>query len=301
MQDYRNNQYINGLLLALLCYTSWGIFPVYWKFLKAVPAEQILAHRIVWSLVFLIILLVILRNKTVIKYLINWRITGLLLITGSLVCSNWGIYIFAVNHNQIVDTSLGYYINPIVNVLLGVIFLKERLGRLQQWAVVFAISGIVWLTVYIGRLPWISLYLALSFGTYGLIRKKANLESLPALLIETLLLMPVALGYILFSEHRGTGAFMHGSWWISVLLIIAGPVTALPLYWFGKAATRIPLSTIGFIQYLSPTIALFIGIFVYHEPFRTPYILAFLMVWTGLILYSLSILRDYRLLRVHSG
>ncbi len=301
MQDNRNSQYINGLLLALLCYASWGVFPVYWKLLKSVPSDQILAHRIVWSLFFLAILMVMLRNKTVLNYIKNWRITGLLLLTGSLVCSNWGVYIFAVNHNRIVDTSLGYYINPIVNVLLGVIFLKEKLGRLQKWAVFFALSGIIWLTFYIGRLPWISVYLAISFGAYGLLRKKANLESLPALLIETLLLTPVALGYLFLAEHNGNGSFMHGPWWISVLLIVGGPVTALPLYWFGKAATRIPLSTIGFIQYLSPTIALLIGIFVYHEPFKTPYIIAFLMVWTGLALYTLSILRDYRLLKARAA
>lgn len=297
MPKTRNSQYISGLLLALLCYASWGIFPIYWKLLKQVPSDQILAHRIVWSFVFLAILLAALRNKMVFNYLINWRIAGLLLITGTLVCSNWGVYIYAVNHNRIVDTSLGYYMNPMVNVMLGVIFLKERLGRLQQLAVLFAIAGIVWLTIYVGRLPWISVYLAFSFGTYGLLRKKANLESLPALLIETMLLTPLALGYLLIAGYHGTGSFMHGSWLISVLLIIGGPVTALPLYWFGKAATRIPLSTIGFIQYLSPTIALLIGIFVYGEPFKTPYIIAFAMVWTGLALFSISIIRDYRLLK----
>lgn len=297
MPKTRNSQYISGLLLALLCYASWGIFPIYWKLLKEVPSDQILAHRIVWSFVFLAILLAALHNKMVFKYLTNWRIAGLLLITGTLVCSNWGVYIYAVNHDRIVDTSLGYYMNPMVNVLLGVIFLKERLSRLQQLAVLFAIAGIVWLTIYVGRLPLISVFLAFSFGTYGLLRKKANLESLPALLIETMLLTPLALGYLLLSEHHGTGSFMHGSWLISVLLIIGGPVTALPLFWFGKAATRIPLSTIGFIQYLSPTIALMIGIFVYGEPFKTPYIIAFVMVWTGLVLFSISILRDYRLNR----
>jgi chloramphenicol-sensitive protein RarD len=297
MPKTRNSQYISGLMLALLCYASWGIFPIYWKILKEVPSDQILAHRIVWSFVFLAILLTALRNKMVFKYLANWRVAGLLLITGTLVCSNWGVYIYAVNHDRIVDTSLGYYMNPMVNVLLGVIFLKEKLGRLQQLAVLFAIAGIVCLTIYVGRLPWISVFLAFSFGTYGLLRKKANLESLPALLIETMLLTPLALGYLFLAEHHGTGSFMHGSWLISVLLIIGGPVTALPLYWFGKAATRIPLSTIGFIQYLSPTIALLIGIFVYGEPFKTPYIIAFAMVWTGLVLFSISIIRDYRLLK----
>ncbi|HOW31067.1 MAG TPA: EamA family transporter RarD [Bacteroidales bacterium] len=294
MQQNRNSQYVSGLLLALLCYASWGIFPIYWKLLKHVPSDQILAHRIVWSLVFLAILMMFLRNKLVIKYLRDIRIIGLLLLTGFLVCSNWGIYIYAVNHNRIVDTSLGYYMNPMVNVLLGVIFLKEKLGKLQQLAVFFAIAGIVWLTIYIGRLPWISVYLALSFGTYGLLRKKANLESLPALLIETLLLSPLAIGYLLFAEHQGIGTFLHGGWLTSALLIVGGPVTALPLYWFGKAATRVPLSTIGFIQYLSPTIALLLGIFLYGEPFKTPYIVAFAMVWTGLILYSVSIIKNYR-------
>lgn len=298
MPDNRNSQYFSGLMLAVLCYTSWGIFPVYWKLLKAVPSDQILVHRIVWSFVFLAILLAFLKNRQVFRYLKDIRIAGLLLMTGLLVGSNWGVYIYAVNHDRIVDTSLGYYMNPMVNVLLGVIFLKERLSRIQKLAVLFAVGGIVWLTLYVGRLPWISVYLALSFGAYGLLRKKANLDSLPAVLIETLMLTPLAIGYLLFAEYQGTGAFLHGSWLISVLLIIGGPVTALPLYWFGKAATKIPLSTIGFIQYLSPTIALLIGIFVYGEPFRLPYMVAFSMVWIGLALYTISILRDYRARRL---
>ncbi|HNX43755.1 MAG TPA: EamA family transporter RarD [Bacteroidales bacterium] len=298
MPDNRNSQYFSGLMLAVLCYTCWGIFPVYWKLLKEVPSDQILVHRIVWSFIFLGILLAFLRNRQVIRYLKDIRIAGLLLMTGLLVGSNWGVYIYAVNHDRIVDTSLGYYMNPMVNVLLGVIFLKERLSRIQKLAVLFAVGGIVWLTLYVGRLPWISVYLALSFGAYGLLRKKANLESLPAVFIETMLLTPLAIGYLLFAEYQGTGAFLHGSWLISVLLIIGGPVTALPLYWFGKAATKIPLSTIGFIQYLSPTIALLIGIFVYREPFRIPYVVAFAMVWTGLALYTISILRDYRTRRL---
>jgi chloramphenicol-sensitive protein RarD len=220
-----------------------------------------------------------------------------LLLTGTLIGGNWFVYIYAVNHNHIVEASLGYYINPLVNVLLGVVFLHERLRKLQVVAVLFAFIGVTWLTFHLGRVPWISLYLAVSFALYGLFRKKANLESLPGLLIETLLLSPVALIYLLFVNQQGSGLFLHHSWLTDALLIMGGPVTAIPLYWFGKAATRIPLSTIGFIQYLSPTLQLLIGLLVYHEAFSPVYLASFGLVWVGLGIYTVSVIRDYRLKR----
>jgi chloramphenicol-sensitive protein RarD len=294
MRSQQRSNYLSGLLLALACYASWGIFPLYWKLLALVPAQQILAHRIVWSMVFLSAMLLVLRNRNFLVYLRAPKTLGLLLITGSLIGGNWFVYIYAINHNHIVEASLGYYINPLVNVLLGVVFLHERLRKLQVVAVLLALAGVSWLTFHIGRVPWVSLFLAVSFGLYGLLRKKANLESLPGLFIETLLLSPVALYYLWFVNQQGAGAFLHYSWVTDSLLILGGPVTAVPLFWFGKAATRIPLSTIGFIQYLSPTISLLIGLLVFHEAFSPVYLASFGLVWAGLLIYSYSLIREYR-------
>ncbi|MBK7173188.1 MAG: EamA family transporter RarD [Bacteroidales bacterium] len=294
MPKQERSLYLSGLFYALACYSAWGVFPLYWKMLSAVPSDQILAHRIIWSVAFLLIILLATRNQTVIGYLKDKRILGLLFITGLLIGGNWFVYIYAVNHNHIVEASLGYYINPLVNVLLGVVFLGERLKKAQIIAVALAFAGVSWLTFHLGRVPWVSLYLAVSFAVYGLIRKKANLESLPGLLIETLLLSPLAIYYLWFVQQQGTGMFLNHSWLTDFLLILGGPVTAIPLFWFGKAATRIPLSTIGFIQYLSPTLQLLIGLVVYKEPFSPVYIISFGLVWAGLILYTLSIIRDYR-------
>lgn len=298
MKQQNRDTYLSGLFYALACYATWGLFPLYWKLLSDVPAEQILAHRVIWSAVYLLAMLFVLRNRNFLVYIKRPKTLGLLLVTGLLIGGNWGVYIYAVNHNHIVESSLGYYINPLVNVLLGVVFLKERLGKLQVIAVAFALAGVTWLTFHLGHVPWISLFLAVSFALYGLFRKKANLESLPGLLIETLLLSPMALFYLWFVNQQGSGMFLHSPLFINVLLVLGGPVTAIPLFWFGKAATRIPLSTIGFIQYISPTLQLILGLFVFREPFSAVYLASFGLVWIGLVIYSVSLVRDYRKRRV---
>jgi len=286
--------YKSGLVYALLSYGIWGIFPLYWKLLLHVPPQQILAHRIVWSLIFLVVILLWRRNKIFIQYLTSPGTLLLLALTGVLIGSNWFTYIYAVNNNHIVDSSLGYYINPMVNVLLGVVFLKERLTRIQLIAVLFAFTGVAYLSFHYGRLPVISLILAFSFGIYGLLRKKANLQSMPGLMVETLLLSPVALWYLWHMNTLGSGSFGHYSIITDLLLIVGGPVTALPLFWFGIAATRIPLSTLGFIQYLAPTVQLLIGVFVFKEIFDTAYLITFAFVWTGLGFYTYSIIRELK-------
>ena len=255
--------YKSGLVYAIISYAIWGIFPLYWKMLLHVPPQQILAHRVIWSLIFLFALLAWRRDRVFIQYLSNPKILGILVLSGALIGTNWFTYIYAVNNNHIVDASLGYYINPMVNVLLGVVFMKERLSRIQKIAVAFAFAGIAYLTFHYGRIPVLSLVLAFSFGFYGLIRKKANLQSMPGLMVETLLLAPVALWYLWHVNTMGTGAFGHYSRFYDILLMLGGPVTAIPLFWFGIAATRIPLSTLGFIQYLSPTLQLLIGILIF--------------------------------------
>ncbi len=286
--------YKSGLVYALLSYCCWGVFPLYWKLLLHVPPQQILAHRIVWSMLFLFIILAWRRDRLFIRYLKSPRILGVLLLTAALIGGNWFVYIYAVNNNHIVDASLGYYINPIVNILLGVLFLKERLTRIQIVAVTFAFAGVAYLSYHYGRLPVISLFLAFSFGFYGLLRKKINLQSMPGLVVETVLLSPVALWYLWHMNSVGAGAFGHYSTLADVLLVLGGPVTALPLFWFGIAATRIPLSTLGFIQYLSPTIQLLIGIFVFSEAFDSAYLVSFGLVWTGLAIYTYSVINGLK-------
>jgi chloramphenicol-sensitive protein RarD len=256
-----------------------------------VPPQQILAHRIVWSMLFLFIILAWRRERLFLNYLTSPRTLGILMLTGALIGGNWFIYIYAVNNNHIVDASLGYYINPMVNILLGVVFLKERLSRIQLIAVAFAFAGVAYLTVHYGKLPIISLFLAFSFGLYGLLRKKANLQSMPGLMVETLLLAPVALWFLWHVNSIGSGSFTHYSVFTDLLLILGGPVTALPLFWFGIAATRIPLSTLGFIQYLSPTLQLLLGIFIFKEPFNAAYLVSFGLVWTGLGIYTYSVIK----------
>jgi chloramphenicol-sensitive protein RarD len=294
LTQQQHKLYKSGLVYALVSYGVWGVFPLYWKLLSHVPPQQILAHRIVWSLLFLFVILAWRRERLFIQYLTTPRILGTLMLTGILIGGNWFTYIYAVNNNHIVDASLGYYINPMVNILLGVVFLKERLSRIQVIAVAFALAGVAFLTIHYGRLPVISLFLAFSFGGYGLLRKKANLQSMPGLMVETLLLAPVALWYLWHMNSLGTGSFGHTSMLANVLLILGGPVTALPLFWFGIAATRIPLSTLGFIQYLSPTIQLLIGIFVFSEPFDTAYLISFALVWIGLGIYTYSVIQTIK-------
>ncbi len=297
MIDHKKKAYTKGLFAAILSYSLWGIFPIYWKLLDDVPAEQILAHRIIWSLIFLAGVILLIKNKSFLTYIKSRRILVTLLITSILIAVNWGVYIYAVNQNKIVESSLGYYINPIMNIILGVVFMKERLTRPQIIAVSFAIAGLIWLTIHIGTLPWISLVLPLSFALYGLLRKKIDLESLPGLLIETLIIAPIAILYLIYVEHNHTGAFMHYSALTDFLLILGGPVTAIPLFLFGMAATRIPLSTIGFVQYLSPTISLLLGLFLYKESFSTDYVISFCLVWIGLSIYLYSVFKSYRVKR----
>jgi len=289
LTEQQQKLYKSGLVYAIVSYSIWGVFPLYWKMLLHVPPQQILAHRIVWSMIFLFIILAWRREKVFIQYLSSPKILATLLLTGALIGTNWFTYIYAVNNDHIVDASLGYYINPMVNVFLGMVFLKERLTRLQGIAVAFAFAGVGFLTYHYGKLPVISLILAFSFGLYGLIRKKANLQSMPGLMVETLLLAPVALWYLWHVNTLGTGAFWHYSSLTDMLLILGGPVTALPLFWFGIAATRIPLSTLGFIQYLAPTIQLMIGIFVFREVFHAAYMVSFALVWIGLGIYTYSV------------
>jgi chloramphenicol-sensitive protein RarD len=284
--------YNRGIGYAVTCYVVWGFLPVYWKAITDVPAVRVLAHRIIWSFVFLLVWVLFTKRQTFLGYLRQPRLLWRLGFAGCVASANWGIYIYAVSSHHIVEAGLGYYINPLVNVLLGYVFLKERLAGMQKIAVALALTGVAYVTISYGRFPWISLLLAASFGLYGLLKKKAGLESMPALTIETMMVSPLALAYLFYTADSGASAsFFTSSGTTGVLLVVSGIVTAVPLFWFGKSAQAIPLSTLGFIQYVCPTLQLLLGIFVYGETFGSEYLLCFVFVWAGLLFYTLSILR----------
>jgi len=284
--------YNQGIIYALACYILWGLFPIFWKLITGVPAVNVLAHRIVWSFVILFTWVFFTNRPTFISYVKQPKLLLKLGLAGFVVSANWGIYIYAVASNHIVEAGLGYYINPLINVFLGYIFLKERLATMQKIAVVLALIGVVYFTISYGQFPWISLLLATTFGLYGLLKKKANLESMPALTVETMMVFPFALAFLIYtSEGSPAIPFFPASAVTSSLLIISGLITAIPLFWFGKSAQVIPLSTMGFIQYLCPTLQLLLGIFVYNETFGIEYLICFAFVWAGLICYTISILK----------
>lgn len=276
-----------GVLYALGAYLCWGFFPIYWRLLKGVPALEILAHRMTWSLVFLGLLLGLKRHwRWVLPALKDKKTLGTFALSATLLSLNWWLYIWAVNAGFIVETSLGYFINPLVNVLLGVLFLKERLRRAQALAVLVAVGGVLYLTVSYGRLPWIALSLGISFAVYGLLRKTASLGSLEGLSFEAALLSVPAVGFLFWLALNQQGSFGHVDLKTSLLLVGGGVATAVPLLLFAAGARRIPLVTMGILQYLAPSIQLAIGVLLYHEPFDRHRLLGFGLVWLALVLYS---------------
>ena len=284
----------SGALYAVLAYTAWGLLPVYWKFFGQVPAIEVLSHRIIWSMLFLMGLLAGQQRITELTQL--WRDRqrmGVLLVTGLLLTFNWGLYIYGVNTGRVVETSLGYFINPLVNVLLGFVVLKERLQGGQRLAVLLAGLGVANFVWQIGTVPWIALALAASFAFYGLLRKLVPVTPLVGLAVETLLIAPVALVIIGHGAATGTGHFSAGGW-IALLFIGAGVVTSFPLLWFNNAAKRLRLSTLGFFQYIAPSLQLLLGIFLYREPFTQTHMVTFGLIWLALLTYSTTSLKLQR-------
>lgn len=278
-----------GLTYAVLAYLLWGAFPVYFKALQSVPPLEILGHRIVWSLVFVLLLLAAQRRWQWLRQLTQRPRTILVFAASALAVSvNWGVYILSVSSGRIVDASLGYFMNPLVSVLLGTLVLRERLGGVQWLAVGIAAAGVVWLTWHAGRLPWIGLVLALSFGLYGLLRKTAPLASLEGLSVETLLLLPVAACYLGWLGSTGQAAAAGASSETWLLLLAAGPVTAAPLLLFAAAARRISLATLGVVQYLGPTLQLLLAVHLYGEPFEPTKVVGYGAIWLALAVYTLD-------------
>jgi chloramphenicol-sensitive protein RarD len=271
----------------------WGLFPLYWPLLRPAGAVEILAHRIVWSLVFTVLLMSGLRGLAALRA-VGRRGLALLSLAAVFVSVNWGIYIWAVNHGHVVETSLGYFINPLVSVMLGVIFLGERL-RWGQWiAVGVAAVSVLVLTLDYGRPPWIALVLAGSFGMYGFVKKKAGIAALPSLTVETGLLFLPALAYLVLLHARGAATFTHAGPVEDVLLVACGVITAVPLLCFGAAANRIPLSMLGLLQYLAPALQFLCGVLVFHEPMPSSRWIGFALVWLGLGWFSVESVLHHR-------
>ena len=282
-----------GVIYAASAFVIWGVIPIYWKeALGGIDAVEIVMHRIVWTLVFAIAALAAWeRLPKLYEALTTRRSIMALSVSAVLIAINWGIFIWAVTVDRIIETSLGYYINPLVNFVLGAAFLGERLTRIQLIAVALATLGVLNQTLSLGYLPWVSLVLAVSFGFYGLIRKTVAVESLEGLTVESIILAPAALGYIAYLTVTKQGAFTHVNWMTDLNLVIAGPLTAIPLLLFAAGARLVRLSTIGFLQYLAPSIALLIAVFIYHEPFTTAHVITFACIWAALILISWEALR----------
>jgi len=274
-----------GILYGIGAYVIWGFFPIYWKLLHQVSAIQLIGHRIIWSFLLLFAIILITKQWTELRANINAKVLQIYAIAALLVGANWLIYVWAVNANFIVETSLGYFINPLLSVLLGVIFFKEKL-RIAQWIpVVLAALGVAYLTYVYGRLPYIALSLAFSFGLYGLVKKLSPLGSLYGLTIETGILFIPALGYLIFVEANHTGSFLHLGVTSDLLMIGAGLVTTIPLLMFASAVRSIPLWVVGLLQYITPTLQFLIGILIYKEPFSHNQLIGFGIVWAALIVF----------------
>lgn len=285
---------LKGIMYATQAYVAWGILPIYWKFLKDIPATEILTHRILWSLVFIIGYLWFTSGLHFMHLLKNPKTRYAMVVSSILVSGNWGLYIYAVNSGHIIEASLGYYINPLVSIFLGMVVLKERLGLLKKIALAIACIGVVIMTVRFGRFPWMGLTLAFSFAIYSLIKKTTHAGSMESLAAETILTGPIALGFIVFWEINHTGHFFSFGIPSTVMLILAGVATTMPLFWFSQAAKRIPLSSIGFLQYMSPTLSLLLGVFLYGEKFTSDYAVGFIFIWIALIIYTYSLLKPTR-------
>lgn len=276
-----------GLAITAFTFTLWGLVPVYWHLLNAVPSQQIIAHRIIWSTVLVVAWLLLSNGPGWWKAIAAQpRALPTLALSSVAIAFNWGLYIWAINAGHVIETSLGYFINPLVSVVLGVVVLNERLRRLQWLAVGCAALGVAWLTIDAGRPPWIALGLACSFGLYGLLRKMISVDPVAGLGVESLYLFLPAIGFALWSENGHGGAFFSGwGWGNDALLILGGAVTALPLIGFAYGVKRIPLSLVGILQYIAPSIGLLLGVFFFREPFDTAKAVGFAAIWTGLLLF----------------
>ena len=284
-----------GILSGMAAYALWGFFPIYWKLLHDVPALQLLGHRIGWSFGLLMLYIILTKQWNDFRSVaFNKKTIGIYAIAGVLLSLNWLVYVWGVNAGFIIETSLGYFINPLLSVLFGVLFLRERLRPTQWIPVLIAAIGVIYLTVTYGRLPWIALSLAITFGLYGLVKKLSPLGSVYGLTLETGIVFPIAMIYLAVIQSNGTGAFLREGLTIDLLLVGAGIVTTIPLLMFASAAKQIPLNMIGVLQYFAPTIQFLIGVFLFKEPFDTTRLIGFSIVWLALIIFWVENLTAHR-------
>jgi chloramphenicol-sensitive protein RarD len=284
-------QRLVGLAFTAGAFLFWGLYPPYWKLLDGVPQFQVIAHRVVWSCAFTACVIAAQGRWTEVRSALRTPKAVLtLLASGLCVTGNWSIYIIGVLSGRLLAVSMGYFINPLVSVLLGVLILRERLRFWQIVAVLCAFSGVLYMTFGLGGLPWISLSLAFSFGLYGLLRKTVAVEPIPGTFVETVLVLPVVVFYLILEAAAGRSAFGRADAATHLFLVGAGVVTALPIIWFANGARRIPLSLVGFLQYLAPTCQLLMGIFLYGESFTLTHLVSFSLIWIGIIIFTLSTL-----------
>lgn len=297
MQNIHSNTERAGIASAAGAYLIWGFLPIYWKLL-VVPADEILAHRIMWSFFFMVFIIMATKKADAFRkewsFVVNNQKRCIGMILASLLISvNWLTYIWAVNDNRIVETSFGYYINPLVSVMLGIIVLKERLSFWQTVSFIIAALGVLNMSLQLGSFPWVAIVLAITFGLYGLCKKMVGVGAITSITIETLIVAPVSLIYLAYLGQQGTGVFVPGNWVVSGLLVGSGVVTAVPLLLFASGANRLPLAVMGFLQYLAPTIALVVGVVMYNEPFTHTHLVSFSCIWAALAIFSLSKTRPF--------
>ena len=285
----------SGLIAGIAAFATWGLIPVYWKLLSNIPASEILAHRFVWTTLFLIVLLSWQHRWPEVGEATRSRRALLYCFASGVAISvNWLFFIWAVNVGRVIETSLGYFMTPLVNVLFGAIFLRERLTRWQFISVMLALVGVLNLTFGYGRLPWLAITLCVSFGLYGLLRKKSGVRPIPGLFLETTLLTPIAAGYLLYLQRAGSSTFGSAPWSLVLLLISTGVVTGLPLVWFGHAARHLRMTTVGFLQYLAPSLSFFLGVYLYHEPFTRAHLITFTFIWVALVIFTVEAIWRWR-------
>jgi len=284
---------VRGGLAALGCYLTWGIIPIYWYQLASVDAVELIAHRLFWT-VFVTVPLLWWRDgmESVSTAFSSGRIILTHALSGVLLTINWLVFVWAVNNGHVIETSLGYFLVPLVNIALGWSVLREKLRRAQWIAIAFAAAGVAWQLWQLGRLPWIALALAGTFGTYGLLRKRSTLSSLPGLTVETLLLAPLAGAYLIWCTHRGTGALGFAPANIQLLVLTTGVVTSVPLLLFAYGARRLRLTTLGLLQYAAPTVQFGLGLWFFAEPFSAARAQSFVLIWIGLAIYSIDAWRN---------
>jgi chloramphenicol-sensitive protein RarD len=291
IQNNKKDSTFMGMVYVTSTYAFWGIQPIYWKQLSHINAVELIANRIVWSFVFFMIILRLQKKMPLLKEAVKDRKRFLLTcVAGYLVSANWLIYIYAVTNGQILATSLGYYICPLISVILGMMFLGERFNKLQMLAFALACAGVGVVAISYGSLPWIAVSLPLLFGVYGLFKKMLGMDAVVSMIIELMAILPLGLGYLIYIEVIGQGHLFSGGGYMTFMLLLTGIVTSLPLWWFAKGASIVKLSTIGFMQFLAPTMTLIMGVFMYNEPFSSVQLYSFGLIWAAIAVFIYTII-----------